>query len=135
MSHRITTLEDARALQAIETRDSGGPGPGSRKIAGKRVNICPRCCERGTLTPVTPLPYTCPSCGWTAESDPRGCWLAVREVYTQDGVYAYDVSADMSQSTRLTAEERTAWAQARAAAVDELPPGPPEWAPAKGLDK
>ena len=65
----------------------------------------------------------------------------IREVYeTIDedgdptGDYAYDVESDYEDCDKLTGPEKALWAQARSEAVDELPPGPPEWAPAKGLE-
>jgi len=100
----------AEALQALENKANGVPKVASREVndvAGVWVNI------PGTTG---------------AER--------IRHVLEDgDGNYSYDVESDYSESDKLTGAEKALWAQARAEAVNELPPGPPEWAPAKGLNQ
>jgi hypothetical protein len=130
--HKISkSLAAIEALQALESKANRVQSPPSRYLNGRWTNVCPVC-----LQPCSDFPWARPSCGWTAASNPGACPCQRIRYIVQAGTdYVYDVTADYSTSQHLTGAERAAWAQARAKAVDELPKGPPAWAPANGVDK
>jgi len=129
------TRDEAKRLHRIINTMAGWPGPGSRLVDGKLTNVCPDCIAAKRISPLAGWPWECTACGWTAAAKPESCpCQEVVPIYeTEDGRYAVDMGEhDPSTSDRISAEDKVAWAQAAQDTVDELPPGPPEWAPAKG---
>ncbi len=116
MAKPLITKDKARclSLQAIENKANGVPCSGSREtVKGVWVND-----------------PTAPGCERIRE-----VMATVDETGNETGDYSYDVEADYDLSEKLTGPEKAAWAQARSEAVATLPLGPPEWAPAKGLER
>lgn len=127
--HITKSRAKAEALQAIADVANRTPGPGSRYHQGKLDNFCPAC-RKFT---VTPWPWSCVSCGWTAAAHPEKCPVGHHAPIHEDGKgnFAIEVEVDYSEDQNLTADQKREWAAARAAAVD-WEPGPPDGIPGVG---